>query len=448
MILEYSVTNYKVFKETAHMSFIASNYDKETREQENVQHIDDKNLRVLKSAVVYGANASGKTKLFESLAFFKRFVLESSKEGQQGQPIDTQPFLLSETTKEKPSEFEIVFLYQKALYRYGFEVTKEKVLAEWLFFKPKSHEYQIFYRDTVAGTLETHAKLFKKGNMLQTENMVRDNALMLSVAAQFNDELCSNVLKWFTSELSILSSIREEGFKGYTMRKNNSKDFHERLMTLMKAADFSIMDIKSKTLSIDEIPEDIPEDLKKVLQSKIQDEHAVLYGECETIHHTYDKFNQIVGETQFSLETDESHGTQKFFFLAGPILDTLEKGKSLFIDEFDTRLHPNLVIKLYSLFNDPAINKNGAQLVITSQNSIFLQSELLRKDQLWFVEKDAFEASHLYSLADFKSEKVRKSENYETNYLKGKYGAIPYLNLLDHFDNEVSKEEKPWPPEK
>ncbi len=142
MILKYSVTNYKVFKKTAHLSFVASNYDKETQETTHVQHITAKNLRVLKTAVVYGANASGKTKLFESLAFFKRFVLESSKESQQGKLIETQPFLLSETTKDQPSEFEIVFLYKDALYRYGFEVTKEKVLSEWLFFKPKSHEYQ------------------------------------------------------------------------------------------------------------------------------------------------------------------------------------------------------------------------------------------------------------------------------------------------------------------
>ncbi|MFA6785065.1 MAG: ATP-binding protein [Sphaerochaeta sp.] len=448
MILEYSVKNYKVFKETAHLSFIASNYDKETLEKENVQYVDEKNLRVLKSAVVYGANASGKTKLFESLAFFKRFVLESSKESQQGEKIDIQPFLLCETTKDEPSEFEIVFSYQKALYRYGFEVTSEKVLAEWLFYKPKSREYQIFYRDSEEKTLESHPKFFKKGAMLHSESMVRDNALMLSVAAQFNDEICSNVLNWFTHGLSIVSSLRENGYKGYTMMKNDQDGFHEKLMNLMKVADFSIQDIQSKVLTTNEISEHTPPELKEFLMNKIQNEHAVIYTKCETIHHVYDKLNQVVGKTSFSLDEDESHGTQKFFYLAGPILNTLEMGKTLFIDEFDARLHPNLVIKLYSLFNDPTINKTGAQLIITAQNSIFLQSGLLRKDQIWFVEKDRFEAAHLYSLAEFKSVQVRKSENFETNYLNGKYGAIPYLNLLTHFNEEACEQEKPWPPEK
>jgi AAA15 family ATPase/GTPase len=448
MILEFSVKNYKVFKETASMSFIASNYDKATREMENVQLVPNKKLRVLKSAVVYGANASGKTKLFESLSFFKRFVLESSKESQQGMSIDIQPFLLCESTKNEPSEFEIVFLYEEAIYRYGFEVTKDKVLTEWLFYKPDSYEYQIFYRDTVANTLETHTKFFKKGNMLHSENMVRDNALMLSVAAQFNDELCSNVLNWFTQGLSILSSLSEKGYKGYTMMKNNQEGFHENLMNLMKFADFSILDIKSKTLDPDEIPEDTPVDLKVFLLNKMQKEHVKVLTKCETIHQIYDNQNHVVGKTHFSMEDDESQGTQRFFYLAGPILNTLDTGKTLFIDEFDARLHPNLVIKLYSLFNDPLINNKGAQLVITSQNSIFLQSELLRKDQIWFVEKDRFEAAHLYSLAEFKSIQVRKSENFETNYLKGKYGAIPYLNKLNHFNDEACEEEKPWPPER
>lgn len=396
----------------------------------------------MKTAVVYGANASGKTKLFESLAFFKRFVLESSKESQQGKLIETQPFLLSETTKDQPSEFEIVFLYKDALYRYGFEVTKEKVLSEWLFFKPKSHEYQIFYRDTVDNNIEIHSKLFRKGNMLQTENMVRDNALMLSVAAQFNDEICTNVLDWFTHDLSIVLSIREDGYKGHTMMKNDQNDFHQKLINLMKVADFSILDIKSMILNPESIEENIPTELKEFLVDRIQNEQAKIYTQCETIHHVYDEFNQIVGKTRFSMDEDESHGTQKFFYLAGPILNTLEMGKTLFVDEFDARLHPNLVIKLFSLFNNLSINKKGAQLIITSQNSIFLQSELLRKDQIWFVEKDQFEAAHLYSLAEFKSGHVRKRENFETNYLKGKYGAIPYLNLLNHFYDEVGEQVK------
>lgn len=442
MILQYSVKNYKVFKEKATISFIASNYDKTTRENENIQFIADKNLRVLRSAVVYGANAAGKTKLFESLVFFKRFVINSSKEGQQGQGIDVQPFLLSEATEHEPSEFEIVFLYNGAMYRYGFEVTKDKVLSEWLFYKPKSYEFQVFYRDVVEGTVESHSTYFKKGAMLHKENLVRPNALMLSVAAQFNDMISTDVLNWFMKKCKIISSIREDGYKGYTMRRINQQDCHEKMLNLIKFADFAIQDISSKTLSEEDITDEMSAEMREFLRDKILNEKAEIYTKSETTHHKYDASNKIIGNTTFSMDEDESHGTQKYFYLSGPILDTLESGGILFVDEFDARLHPNLVLKLFSLFNDQKLNKQGSQLIITSQNSIFLRSELLRKDQLWFVEKDRFEAAHLYSLSDFKAQKVRANENFETNYLKGKYGAIPYLNNLDSYEELVCEKEK------
>jgi hypothetical protein len=442
MILQYSVKNYKVFKEKATISFIASNYDKTTHENENIQFIADKNLRVLRSAVVYGANAAGKTKLFESLVFFKRFVINSSKEGQQGQSIDVQPFLLSEATEHEPSEFEIVFLYNGAMYRYGFEVTKDKVLSEWLFYKPKSYEFQVFYRDAVEGTVESHSTYFKKGAMLHKENLVRSNALMLSVAAQFNDIICTDVLNWFMKKCKIISSIREDGYKGYTMRRINQQDCHEKMLNLIKFADFAIQDISSKTLSEEDITDEMSAEMREFLRDKILNEKAEIYTKSETTHHKYDASNKIIGNTTFSMDEDESHGTQKYFYLSGPILDTLESGGILFVDEFDARLHPNLVLKLFSLFNDQKLNKQGSQLIITSQNSVFLRSELLRKDQLWFVEKDRFEAAHLYSLSDFKAQKVRANENFETNYLKGKYGAIPYLNHLDSYEELVCEKEK------
>lgn len=442
MILQYSVKNFKVFKETATISFIASNYDKTTREIENVQFIAEKDLRVLRSAVVYGANAAGKTKLFESLAFFKRFIINSSKEGQQGQSIDVQPFLLSEATEHEPSEFEIMFLYNDAIYRYGFEVTKDKVLSEWLFYKPESYEFQVFYRDTVDDTVESHPKHFKKGAMLHKENMVRPNALMLSVAAQFNDQICTEVLNWFMRKCKIISSVREDRYKGYTMRRINQQGCHDKMLNLIKSADFAIQDITSKTLSEEDITDDMSPEMREFLRDKILNEKAEIYTKSETIHHKYDAYNTIIGQTTFSMDEDESHGTQKFFYLSGPILDTLETGGILFVDEFDARLHPNLVVRLFSLFNDPILNKHGSQLIITSQNSIFLKSDLLRKDQLWFVEKDKFEAAHLYSLSDFKAQKVRVNENFETNYLNGKYGAIPYLNHLDSYEDSVCEKER------
>lgn len=444
MILQYEVKNYKVFKERATLSFLASNYDKKTCEQENVQNIAEKKLRLLSSMVVYGANAAGKTKLFESLEFFKQFVINSSKESQQGQAINVQPFLLSEATEHESSEFEIIFLSDGAVYRYGIEVTREKVLAEWLYYKPGSHEFQIFYRDTVDGTFESHPKHFKKGAMLHKENMVRPNALMLSVAAQFNDEICSDVLNWFAKKCKIITCINENGYKGYTLSRLHQQDRYTKLMSFLNFAGFTILDIKSKTPSEKDISNDLPSVIRKVLLEAMLSDKAGSSGELVTLHNKYDASNKIIGNTQFSMDRDESQGTQKFFYLSGPVLDTLEGGGVLFIDEFDAGLHPNLVLKLLSLFNNPKLNKHGSQLIITAQDSIFLGSELLRKDQFWFVEKDRFEAAHLYSLAEFKAEKVRVSENYETNYLRGKYGGTPYLGFYDTYEELVCEKEKEW----
>jgi AAA15 family ATPase/GTPase len=430
MILEYSVKNYKVFKEEVTISFIASNYDKENQ-KENFLETPDKKLRILKSAVIYGANASGKTKLLESLRTLRHLVINSSKNGQQEEPINVQPFLLSSTTENAPTEFNIIFLDDSAIYRYGCEVTRKQVLSEWLFYKKmeaKTREVQIFYRDTVDGTFEGHQKLFKKGNMLHEQQLVRANALMLSVAAQFNDSICSKIVKWFTNQVAVLSTQKEIEYKGYTMKKLSDKNFHDRIMKLLEVADLSIREVTSKTMGINEIPTGAPKEMKEFLLSKIESEHIPVYTGTITTHYHYDETNRIIGKTDFMMEKDESDGTKKYFYLTGPIINALETGQTLFIDEFDARLHPNLVLKLFALFNNSKINGKGAQLIITAQNSIFLKEGILRKDQLWFIEKDQFEAAHLYALSDFKSTKVRKGENFETSYLKGKYGAVPFLN--------------------
>ncbi|HKL59425.1 MAG TPA: AAA family ATPase [Sphaerochaeta sp.] len=219
-------------------------------------------------------------------------------------------------------------------------------------------------------------------------------------------------------------------------------------MSFLNFAGFTILDIKSKTPSEKDISNDLPSVIRKVLLEAMLSDKAGSSGELVTLHNKYDASNKIIGNTQFSMDRDESQGTQKFFYLSGPVLDTLEGGGVLFIDEFDAGLHPNLVLKLLSLFNNPKLNKHGSQLIITAQDSIFLGSELLRKDQFWFVEKDRFEAAHLYSLAEFKAEKVRVSENFEANYLLGKYGATPDVGLLDFYEEMVCEKEKEWLQEK
>lgn len=427
MILGFTVKNYKTFKDETSMSFLASSYDKQTLEATHVMEIPRRNLRVLKTAVIYGPNASGKTKLFEAIAFMRNFVIHSSKESQQGQPIPIKPFSLSEQTEKEPSEFEIVFLYDDTIFRYGFEATEKRILSEWLFSKPHTKEVRIFYRDTIKKTLEAHTRLFKKGTLLQKEDMVRENALLLSVAAQFNDAICSSVLRWFTSELAVIAGYREEAYQGYSMMRINQEENHEKMMQLIRNADLSIMNIHSTELKAEDIPDTLPIEVRDRMVHEMNHEDVIYFKETITTHNRYGLEGRITGSVEFSLEDDESHGTQRFFYLSGHILDALETGSTLFIDEFDARMHPSLVKYLFSLFLSPEANTKGAQLIITTHNTTLLQEDILRKDQIWFIDKDRLEAAHLYSLSDFKSEEVRKGENYEKNYLKGKYGAIPYI---------------------
>ena len=434
MLIQFSVRNFRAFKDKAILSLIASNYDKETRETENIFNNSSFNLRTLKSAVIYGANASGKSKLIEAMMFMKHFVITSSKESQKGDKISVEPFKLNSETEHEPSEFEVLFIYKKVLYRYGFEVDKSQVVSEWLYYKPKTKEVELFYRDFQ--NFEIHSRKFQKGSTLIREELVRDNALLLSVAAQFNDTTSVKVIEWFKS-LKTISGLKEEGYQGYTMWKTQDEDHKKKILELLKAADLGIQDIELKMLDITKLPKDMPKELKELLLQRSKEENTEFFSDIITSHQKYDNAKKRVGRVNFSMEDDESFGTVKFFALTGPILDAIENGYPLVVDELDSKLHPNLVCKIVSLFNSQELNPKNAQLIFNTNDTNLLSSGLFRRDQIWFTEKDKFGEARLYSLADFKSDEVRKTEAFEENYIRGKYGAVPYLGL---FDNLIHQE--------
>jgi AAA15 family ATPase/GTPase len=422
MIIQFSVKNYKAFKERATISLVASNYDKDSREQENVIHIPKLDLRILKSAVIYGANASGKSKFMEALLFMKEFVKDSSKESQKGELIDVDPFRLNDDTENKPCEFEVMFLIKNEIYRYGFEATRDKIIAEWLYHRPKTKEVELFYRQDQI--FEIHERNFTKGNTLVREKMVRENALMLSVAAQFNDQHAGKVLDWF-EKIQSLSGLHnnDEGFSIYRTADPRDK---KRILELLKLADLGISDIKVIRADADNLPNNIPKNIRERMIKEIRDEKAEFILDVMTSHRKYDKNNHYIGDTSFSLDGEESSGTRKFFALTAPIITVLDHGLILVADEIDAKLHPNLVCSLISLFNSSISNKKNAQLIFNTHDTNLLDSGLFRRDQIWFSQKDRYGSSKIYSLAEFKST-VRKTEDFESNYIKGKYGAIPVL---------------------
>ncbi len=428
MLIQFTLRNFTAFKDKAILSFIASNYDKETLERSNITYIDKFDLKLLKSAVIYGANASGKSKIINALQFMREFVITSSSESQKGDNIKVDPFKLNVENETQPSEFEVIFYSKGTLFRYGFEVDKEKVVAEWLYQKSLKKEVEIFYRDYQ--NFQVHNKIFTKGKATIKNKLIRNNALLLSVAAQFNEEIAISVINWF-KELKIISGLWEEGYRGYTMSKTKDPLFKEKILELVKAADLGIQDIKLKNLDVNNLPNKMPKDIKDKIIQESTIEKKEFYIDVLTFHKKFDKLKNKIDTVNFTLGEEESSGTKKFFYLTGPILDVLENGYTLFVDELDSKLHPNLVCKIVSLFNDPKINKNNAQLIFNTHDTNLLSSGLFRRDQIWFAEKNKYGESKLYSLSDFMSE-VRKNESFEENYIRGKYGAIPSLSSFEN----------------
>lgn len=435
MLIQFSVRNFMAFREKATLSLVASNYDKDSRAVDNIIEASPFNLRILKSAVIYGANASGKSKFLEAMMFMKHFVITSSKDSQKGDPIDIEPFKLSEESEDEPSEFEIVFAFENVMYRYGFEVNRELVVAEWLFYKPKTKEVELYYRDHQ--DFNIHPRKFSKGATLVRENMIRDNALMISVAAQFNESISTNVVEWFSS-VGAISGLREESYEGFTMFKTNEPNYKSRILELLKAADLGIDDIQIEMLDLTDLPKDMPKEIKDYVLKKAKEGNAKFVSDTITSHKRFDKNRKPSGKVDFSMADHESSGTRKFFALTGPVIDCLENGYPLFVDELDSKLHPNLVCKIVSLFNSREHNPRNAQLIFNTHDTNLLSSGLFRRDQVWFTQKDKYGEAKLYSLGDFKSDEVRKSEPFEENYLRGKYGAVPFLSFFDQLPHQNS----------
>lgn len=436
MLLQFSIKNFRTFKDKVTLSLIASNYDKDIRELDNIYQDDKFNLRILKSAVIYGANASGKSKFIDALEFMRHFVKKSSKDSQKFEKIAVEPFRLNNESEKQPTEFEVIFTFKGVLYRYGFEANNREIVSEWLYYKPKTKEIELFYRD--GKTIDTHDRNFSKGKTVINEGLVRENALLVSVAAQFNDATCGTVIEWFES-LNIISGLEESGFKNNTIDKIKSSKEKIKILDFLKAADLGITDIQYEEDRFESFPEELKEQLKKLKQMKGFDPE--LFSDISTIHNVYDNDKKNIGKAKFSVLRDESNGTKKFLYLSGTIIDILENGGILIGDELDSKLHPNLVCKIVSLFNSKEFNPKNAQLLFNTHDTNLLSSGLFRRDQIWFTNKDKYGEAKLYSLANFKSDEVKKNEPFEDNYIRGKYGAIPYLGFFDNLNFNMSQYE-------
>ena len=450
MLIEFSVANYRSFRDKVTFSMVASSLKAKNAELNETNLFSAHGrLELLTSAAIYGANASGKSNLIAAMNFMRHFVIHSAniREEEDQAGIEVEPFRLSTETDSEPSFFEVVFVVKERRFRYGFEVTSERVEAEWLYVAPKARESKLFEREE--DTIEPGEKFRAEGGDLVERT--RPNALFLSVCAQFNGKVAREVLGWFRS-LGITTSLMDldEGMRRFTERMFRDEDSAKAIENLLTQLDLGIDAIHLERVVVPTprllpLPDDAPEELRKLhnedqkmeaalesVQEAFSELSDLSSGEREvvrTVHRKVGDGDQSDLKELFDLDGHESEGTKKLFSLSGPLVDTLRRGDVLIIDELDARLHPLLTKEIVSLFNDPVRNSKHAQLVFATQDTNLLDNQLLRRDQIWFVEKDRQGASYLYSLAEFR---VRNDATYEKDYIHGRYGAIPFLGGMRH----------------
>lgn len=417
MLIQFNFKNFKSFREEATLDLSAA---KMTEFSERVITVGSE--KVLPVAAIYGANASGKSNIYSAFEYMSDFVAESFKYGGEEEKFaeyKPTPFLFDSTSADAESSFEVYFTLDgdktEKTFNYGFCVNKEGVTEEWLNSKAKTaRKYsRVFYRGLDEKDLDLSG--FPKSSRDNLQVALEKQVLIISLGAKLKIAKCKNIRDWF-----LANEFADFGdpFTNFFMSRRLPKGFVDNKEVQHKVVDyFASFDEHIKDFKIEKVPHD----------GESKDESYTI----KALHRKMD--SEEMAEIPLVME---SAGTLKMFALYPELQEVLEKGSVFFIDELNARLHPLLVRNFILTFLNPEINENHAQLVFTTHDTWQLSNQLLRRDEIWFVEKDEDGVSTLYSLADFVDEdgsRIRKDESYEKNYLIGKYGAIPTLKSIDIF---------------
>jgi len=388
MLIEFTVGNYLSFKEKKTLSLEA------TAIKENPENIIEAGqYKLLRSAVLYGANSSGKSNFLRAMDRMCKIVM-SSAQNNSASEIDVTPFLLSTETENQPSYFEIIFLINGIRYRYGFEADNKIIHSEWLFERKIKAEKPLFYRDK---DLIEVTKGFEEGKGI--EEKTRDNALFLSIVDQFNGAISKAIMTWFNAQRN-LSGVQHEKDKGLTFAFLASENLNDWVKDFLAPFSLGFQDFEVKDNKI------------------------------VTFHNKFDNGGNIITKYEFDLIKQESSGTNKLYDMAGHLIFGLKLGTLTIIDELDAKLHPLLTMAIVKLFNSPIHNPNNAQLIFATHDTNLLNYGCFRRDQIYFTEKNSFEATDIYSLVEYiepDGKKVRNDRSFEKDYIAGRYGAIPFV---------------------
>ncbi len=420
MLIQFNFKNFKSFRDEVSLDLSAT---KITEHEEHIVEIaNDKLLRV---AAIYGANASGKSNVYNAFEYMTYYVLESFKFGDEDgrrrkKEEDYQkviPFLFDENSRNQETTFEVFYVDNAEqtgkIYQYGFSLKDSEVVEEWLYSKAKTarNTYRtIFYRKS-GEELEMNG--FGKNHVENIKPALNKESLIVSLGAKLRIAKLKKVRDWFLeNEVVNFGDPAENYFRSRMLPQGfvTSKDIQKNVVEYFSSFDESIQDF-----SVEEIPQEDGKETEKNYQ-------------IDTFHKMADSDKTV----SISL-SQESNGTLKMFALYPSLKEVLEHGAVLFVDELNARLHPLLVRNIILTFLSPEINTKNAQLIFTTHDVWQFSNELLRRDEIWMVDKKQDGASDLYSLVEFKDEegiKIRRDEVNAKKYMTGSYGAIPALKPM------------------
>lgn len=420
MIVRFIAENFRSIDDPIELSFEA---ETGIKDMDNDGFTLTAGKRVLNTTAFFGANASGKSNVFKAVGMMRAMIIKSVRlNDNERLPYD--PFLLSDRA-ERPTRFEIEFVWGTDKYRYGFSYTERNIEEEWLEAKwPRRSAKMLFKRE--ADEIKIDDTNFPEGTTVKNSGAtLNHNRLFLSLAAQMGGDISKKVIEWFRTTLNVISGLRDEDFSRFTkeaLHRNSS--YKDDILRFICSMDVGFGEVTTVQEEIDErtLPKALPAELVAALK-----EHPMI-----TAYARHDKYNaagEPVGTVNFDIDEKESDGTKKLFNLAGPIIDTLKRGKVLFIDELDSQLHPLMSRRIVEIFNKGNVNEHGAQLIFTTHDTNMLSKKLLRRDQVVFVKKDvmhyATQLTPMMSITLENGAKPRTDSNYEKNYLEGKYEAVP-----------------------
>jgi len=445
MIVSFSVANFRSFSSEETFSLVASNRLNGSHENHAIE-IPDTNEKVLKSGVIYGANGAGKSNLFKALHYLKSIALKSRKKNS-GTGRDV--FRLN-AEKDKTSDFDIQFIAENKLYRYGFKLDDQRIVEEWLLVgKKEKILYERITDDNGNVTVEAEGlkNSGKKLKALVTVGSPQNQTFLATIQATLEtvdvgNEL-NNVITWFDDSLTLIGPDTPFSSLGNLLEKDD--EFAEFSSYFLKSSATGIdkLDVQKQEMTEDELHKLLPKTIVSTLLEKFNDEQSdfaviqleegneLLFERTDTNHYfsiTIQAKHESSDGNSMELDlSDESDGTQRLLNLL-PALHRLKQGNAVFfIDEIDRSMHPILSKRFLEYFLN-SCNGGQHQIIVTTHESNILDLELLRRDEIWFAEKDKTGSTRLYSLSDFK---VRNDLDIRKNYLQGRFGAIPFLGNLE-----------------